>query len=401
MITTHGGGGGLWAFNIDEWNPTEQEWEEACSFLDEVERDRVDKFKFPIGDGKYCIGRHNASAKSTLAGRLLILALMVRELNFNHCKEAKLDRTPKSKPFLQNAPRPEFNFNVSHSGAWVVMAWDWHRLVGIDVMKVEVRGRDKRVDYFLKDFESCFTIHEWDIIQNHNNTHNHNTDTTHTTLSSMLHQGGDTARLHRFYWHWTLKESYIKAVGIGLGFTLERADFFIDPIQSTIDGGSVEKESVEKGGVEKGGVEKESVEEKRAEESVEKGGVEKRSVEKESVEEGSVEEEGGVRKRGKKRIKKVATAKVAIDSQLMREWRFDICYLDREHVVTIGYGPQEHAEKSWKKRTLLQQQQQHQQPQPAIVDEQIGRVPLDEEQAERLVWEIWDFTALLSVLQQH
>jgi len=36
-------------------------------------------------------------------------------------------------------------------------------------------------------------------------------------------------RLKRFYWMWTLKEAYTKALGLGLGFDFRRVEF--DPVQ--------------------------------------------------------------------------------------------------------------------------------------------------------------------------
>ena len=36
---------------------------------------------------------------------------------------------------------------------------------------------------------------------------------------------GDAGKLAQFYRHWSMKEAYIKAVGIGLGFELRRAEF--------------------------------------------------------------------------------------------------------------------------------------------------------------------------------
>ena len=57
---------------------------------------------------------------------------------------------------------------------------------------------------------------------NNNSTSNDKTtsqETTETTNTLELSQ------LRQFYKHWALKESYIKAVGIGLGFELSRAEF--------------------------------------------------------------------------------------------------------------------------------------------------------------------------------
>mmetsp|Transcript_17794 Transcript_17794/g.28800 ORF Transcript_17794/g.28800 Transcript_17794/m.28800 type:complete len:114 (-) Transcript_17794:1101-1442(-) len=41
----------------------------------------------------------------------------------------------------------------------------------------------------------------------------------------ILGNGGEQKNLEMFYRFWSLKESYIKTIGIGLGFELQRATF--------------------------------------------------------------------------------------------------------------------------------------------------------------------------------
>eukprot|EP01126_Amoeba_proteus_P053621 TRINITY_DN6546_c0_g2_i3.p1 TRINITY_DN6546_c0_g2~~TRINITY_DN6546_c0_g2_i3.p1 ORF type:complete len:162 (-),score=29.76 TRINITY_DN6546_c0_g2_i3:226-711(-) len=77
-------------------------------------------------------------------------------------------------------------------------------------MKIELRGRARtedmreRIQEFFNDMTSCFTPREWFKIKS---------------------SGMSQEQLRQFYNHWTLKEGYIKAVGIGLGFELQRAEF--------------------------------------------------------------------------------------------------------------------------------------------------------------------------------
>ncbi len=56
--------------------------------------------------------------------------------------------------------------------------------------------------------QHCFTPFEWRSIR--------------TNPSNL------NAQVNQFFRHWTLKEGYIKAVGIGLGFELLRAEFTLD-----------------------------------------------------------------------------------------------------------------------------------------------------------------------------
>jgi len=101
---------------------------------------------------------------------------------------------------------PFFNFNVSHHGDWVVLASEPNHLVGIDVMKIEKRRSEATTDFFAA-MENCFTNSEWKVIKQQSQN--------------------EYEQLSQFYTHWTLKESYIKAVGIGLGFDLQSCSFSI------------------------------------------------------------------------------------------------------------------------------------------------------------------------------
>ncbi|KAG8584689.1 hypothetical protein GDO81_004721 [Engystomops pustulosus] len=51
---------------------------------------------------------------------------------------------------------------------------------------------------------------------------------------SIKSMRSDWARLDMFYRHWALKESFIKAIGVGLGFNLQRIEFEVSPIEMEV-----------------------------------------------------------------------------------------------------------------------------------------------------------------------
>eukprot|EP01127_Copromyxa_protea_P024563 TRINITY_DN9745_c0_g1_i1.p1 TRINITY_DN9745_c0_g1~~TRINITY_DN9745_c0_g1_i1.p1 ORF type:complete len:294 (-),score=44.60 TRINITY_DN9745_c0_g1_i1:33-914(-) len=208
-----------WAVNFEEWCPTQEEWQHALTFLQPEEVSRIGRFKRPIAAGVYLTGHENPDAKSSLIGRLLMRKVVHTICGLPY-ENIKMARTSKGKPYLVNkiSGFTNFNFNVSHAGDYVVCGAEYSHLVGVDVMKVEVRGRSKlhteseRIEEFFSDMQSCFTDKEWRKIRQPVTPHD---------------------RLTQFYLHWTLKEGYIKAVGIGLGFELLRAEFTLENDDTT------------------------------------------------------------------------------------------------------------------------------------------------------------------------
>lgn len=208
-----------WSFNSTLWNPSESEWNLALASLESIEEvERISKFKRPQPNNEYLIGRFNPDAKSSCAGRLM-LKRMLRKINVDSkSNNMKLLRTKLGKPYLERnsceffEKFPHFNFNLSHHGDWVVLASDPNHLVGVDVMKIEKRRNESTTDFF-EIMKNCFTNSEWKVIKQQ-------------TLKEY-------EQLSQFYTHWTLKESYIKAIGIGLGFDLQSCSFSISNDQQT------------------------------------------------------------------------------------------------------------------------------------------------------------------------
>eukprot|EP01111_Echinosteliopsis_oligospora_P013721 TRINITY_DN4994_c2_g1_i2.p1 TRINITY_DN4994_c2_g1~~TRINITY_DN4994_c2_g1_i2.p1 ORF type:complete len:457 (-),score=110.69 TRINITY_DN4994_c2_g1_i2:64-1434(-) len=213
-----------WAFNVSQWQPGPEEWREASSLLESEERERIEKFKRPRSDrpNSPLIGRDNPDAKASLIGRLMIRSVV------NYClgipfNQIQLSRTSEKKPYLVNLPDgSNFNFNVSHAGDWVVLGAENDDIIGVDVMDVKIPGRQSAQEFF-HTMREMFTGAEWRVIKE---------------------PSSEKDQVAQFFRIWCLKEAYIKAVGVGLGFDLKRAQFHMDNKDKansatlTIDGGA-------------------------------------------------------------------------------------------------------------------------------------------------------------------
>ena len=190
-----------WALNIRTWHPSADEWQLALSLLPPEDAERVERFKFEK-DKKLAMG-------SRLLQRAAISSLFGIQW-----RDVQIGRTKEGKPYLANAPLPEavaalpnFNFNVTHHGGIVAIATEPAALVGLDVMDALERpggSSGRSAEEFFRSFTDNFTAHEW---------------------STIRAPGDDNGCFAQFYRHWSMKEAYIKAVGIGLGFDLKRAEF--------------------------------------------------------------------------------------------------------------------------------------------------------------------------------
>lgn len=131
----------------------------------------------------------------TLIGEILIRTVITEDLGIRN-DNISFKKNQYGKPYLKDYPN--FNFNISHSGDFVVCAID-NNPIGIDIEEV------KYMEYedIAKNF---FATNELDYI------------TKNDPYSS----------LSRFYEIWTLKESYIKCCGQGLSMPLKSFSIEID-----------------------------------------------------------------------------------------------------------------------------------------------------------------------------
>eukprot|EP00039_Didymoeca_costata_P002558 m.61042 g.61042 ORF g.61042 m.61042 type:complete len:286 (+) comp11371_c0_seq7:338-1195(+) len=187
-----------WAFNAKKWKPTKDEWILAAACVQPEERARIGRFMFA------CDGR------LSMAGRLLIRKAICQLLGIRY-NEIQLKRTKAQKPILDTdqvtIDTSQFGFNVSHSGDYVVIAASrYHHKIGVDIADIRRPLSESTQDFF-RLMKQQFTPEEWKRITQHPD---------------------EDQQLHKFYRNWALKESYVKAVGIGLGLDLQRLSFHSD-----------------------------------------------------------------------------------------------------------------------------------------------------------------------------
>lgn len=130
---------------------------------------------------------YKEDAYRSLFAESLARAMIIRNLGMLN-RDIHFASNPYGKPYLHG--RINFHFNISHSGCWVVMIWG-EEVVGIDIERI------KEIDIGVA--ERFFSAEEY---------------------IDLVSKPG-TERQEYFYDLWTLKESYIKALGTGLSTKLD------------------------------------------------------------------------------------------------------------------------------------------------------------------------------------
>uniref|UniRef100_A0A3B4ADA3 L-aminoadipate-semialdehyde dehydrogenase-phosphopantetheinyl transferase n=1 Tax=Periophthalmus magnuspinnatus TaxID=409849 RepID=A0A3B4ADA3_9GOBI len=183
-----------WAFRCGSWTPTRCEWLFAARCIQPEEKERIGQFHVFF---------------SPEAGRLLLRRFVCEKMGLPW-SHFRLERSPRGKPYLaaplQDGPASlTWSFNLSHQGDYAVLAAEQGKQVGVDIMKTVMPGSHS-VPEFFRIMTRQFTPYEWSIIQS---------------------AGSEHQQLAAFYRHWALKESFIKAIGTGLGFNLQRVEFHL------------------------------------------------------------------------------------------------------------------------------------------------------------------------------
>lgn len=135
--------------------------------------------------------RNYMDARRSITAELLVRRLAMDQLGVRN-EDIVFGENSYNKPYLVSSPH--FHYNLSHSGEWVVCAVD-QQPVGIDIEQIKPIELD-----IAKNF---FTTAEY----------------------NRLMEADEAQRLEQFYQLWTLKESYIKAVGQGLSIPLDSFSF--------------------------------------------------------------------------------------------------------------------------------------------------------------------------------
>ena len=215
-----------WMVNINRWHPSGEhdgpEFTFLLSLLPEHEREEVQRFRYMDDKKRALCSRlmqriacakvtnmgHNEIVLKRTKGRKPFLAW--REMN--GFVEDAVGKQSETKQFLQHAPN--FNFNVSHEGDFVVLVSEPVSIVGVDVAAPgQVRRKNNRdgkvpsVAEMLDTFSNVLSSSEKQAIE-------------HTGRIES-----DQAAEDLFRRHWSCKEALTKAMGVGLALDLASASF--------------------------------------------------------------------------------------------------------------------------------------------------------------------------------
>ena len=199
-----------WAFNVAAWSPGRAEWSAATRAVQPEEKERIGRFHF------------RGDARASLAGRLMLRRLLSSHTDLPW-SQLRLTRTEKGKPVLE-APGGGGDggglvFNVSHQGRYTVLAAEpavgADAALGCDVARAVRRPGAPPPAQFFTTMRRQFTAAEWAYI---------------------CGPGTERQQLSRFHRCWALKESFVKAEGVGIGFSLQRASFTCRPTDLPADG---------------------------------------------------------------------------------------------------------------------------------------------------------------------
>jgi len=228
-----------YCFNTAAWQPSKVEWLQLLSAISKEERDKVTRFMF------------KRNAKQTLIGRVLIRYCLNSLLNIEWSSLC-IGQTAKERPYLKiketsclarlGTFQYHVDFNVSHAGDYTVIFAGAQSLndkrsadgelddlfkLGADVMKIEVSEKTRANNP--DDSEEA-------VYQKELNSHDRviNSKFSNAEKQFIYNKLSPVEKLSAFYRLWCLKESFVKALGEGVGFDLKRieavpsSELFID-----------------------------------------------------------------------------------------------------------------------------------------------------------------------------
>lgn len=134
-----------------------------------------------------------------LMSRVLLRNALARHLGISPL-DVKFKYGPYGKPYLPdhgNVSDTVLKFNLTHTDGMAIVAIARGRCIGVDVERID---RPAPVDVGVQQFHS-------------------------REAASLLERAGDAAAFRLHFWKlWTLKESLVKATGLGLTIPLNRFD---------------------------------------------------------------------------------------------------------------------------------------------------------------------------------
>lgn len=157
-------------------------------------KERIKRLKF-VDDKKACF----------FAEYILYICM-----KYIYNKEYTIKKDENGKPKFQDVEG--FHFNISHSGDWVICAFSNYE-IGIDIEKID--------EVNLSIAKKYFNIDEYNVLLNINNS---------------------ADKKSFFYTLWTLKESYLKNLGIGIMGISPKLKFIMEnSIEGYVDENKIDK----------------------------------------------------------------------------------------------------------------------------------------------------------------
>lgn len=181
-----------WLVDVARWRPSPAQFQAAAALLPPHHRAAIDRFV------------KEEDRKRALVSQLLQYSLVHHVLGIPF-HQIDICRTVEGKPYLQNRTLNfrNFNFNTSHQGDYVGIASELLCLVGLDIVCISKPQGETALE-FINNFASYLTDHEWNCV---------------------VCDNSPDEMLTEFYRYWCLKEAFVKAIGAGVGFGLQRLEF--------------------------------------------------------------------------------------------------------------------------------------------------------------------------------
>ncbi|NPC91481.1 4'-phosphopantetheinyl transferase superfamily protein [Bacillus sp. WMMC1349] len=171
----------IYAVYLDQL-PGPDQFERMMAIVSEEKRHKVKRYRYP------------EDANRTLIGEVLVRNIIKETYQLPN-EAISFTAGPHGKPFAKGLP--DFHFNISHSGSWVICGAG-RSAVGVDVEKI------KPINFDIA--ERFFSPAEY----------------------RDLMAKKETERLSYFYHLWTIKESFVKQAGKGLALPLDSFSVKLD-----------------------------------------------------------------------------------------------------------------------------------------------------------------------------
>jgi len=131
--------------------------------------------------------------KRSLLGKIAIVKMIAKLLKIDQ-DELVFSRDSFEKPILEKPFLRKLNFNIAHSGKYVIVGVNSEGKIGVDIEKI------KLID--LEIMKNVFMDKEIKYVNSNKKE-----------------------ALKKFYQIWSLKESFVKAIGEGLSYPLKKFHF--------------------------------------------------------------------------------------------------------------------------------------------------------------------------------